>query len=56
MTSGDDQGYFFGICIIGRFYILTEQQPFHFLVSDSCANMLLKISVRPKLLEKRVET
>lgn len=52
VASGDDKGYFFGICIIGKFYLLTKQQPFHFLVSGSCVNMLLKIPVRTKLLKK----
>lgn len=51
MASGDDKGYFFGTCIIGKFYLLTKQQPFHFLVSGSCVNML-KIPVRTKLLKK----
>lgn len=47
---------FFGIYIISRFYLLTKQQPFHFLISGSCVKILLKISVRTKLLQKRVQT
>lgn len=55
VTSGGDQGCFFVIYVIAWFYLLTKQQPFHFLLSSSCVNKLLKIPVRTKPLKKEFQ-